>query len=299
MKTLGIKSIILTTIVFLLTSVVFAHPTGNLITAGENVLWSYVNPLDDPNHYACVMIWKKGSEPKVLIRSAYAASDYMLWNNQNEIYIIERKYLQKTDHFEVRLLKTDLENKPEVIWDWFKDDHRMGEGGFFMLSDNQIVFGKYPEIVTLTKGEKPKRYFKFNQPIKRIRAVQNNQILLLSNNSCYLTQQDGTVLKQWNKLIDPGVKNAPLNRNQIFDADYSNGELLFSYWGNRSFDLIDVNGKRKTILKQTEPLTPHWVAFLNYKKLLFSSKLIFDGSMPKPHLVLLNEQNLKKVLWNM
>jgi len=167
-----------------------------------------------------------------------------------------------------------------------------------MLSDNQMVFGKYPEIYCLKKGELPISYFEFDHPIKKIRAVGHNQILLLGDNSCYLVQQNGNILKQWNELIDQKVENAPLNRNQLFEADYSNGELLISYWGRRSFDLIDSNGKRKIILQQSEPLTPHWVAFWNKEKLLFSSKLIFDGSTPKPHLTLLDVQNNQRIIWS-
>jgi hypothetical protein len=298
MKAENIKTTILGTVLLFLTSFAFAHPTGNMITVGENVLWSYINPINDPNHYACVMIWKKDSQPKVFIQSEYAASDFMLYNKQNEIYIIERKFLQASDEFQIRVLKSTIGSQPKVLWDWFKDDYRIGEGGFFMLSDNQMVFGKYPEIYSLKKREQPTKYFEFDNPINRIRAVENNLILLLGENSCYLVQQNGDILKQWNDLIDPTVENAPMNRNQVFDADYSKEDLLLSYWGGRSFDLINASGKRKIILQQNAPYTPHWVAFWSKEKLLFSSQLIFDGSTPKPHLSLLNEQNNQSVIWN-
>lgn len=291
-------NLILTTLLLFVIFLGHAHPTGNMITVGEAVLWSYINPIDDSNHYACVMIKKKNAKPKVFIQSEHAASDYMLFNNKNEIYIIERKYSQATDAFEVRVLKTTIEKEPEVIWDWFKDDHRIGEGGFFMRSDNVMVFGKYPEIFRLEKGKTPVRYFNFNYPIKRIRAVHNNQILLMGDESCHLVTHDGTIVKQWHKLIDKDIQNAPLNRNQLFDADYHDGELLLSYWGKRTFDLIDLSGKRKIILQQAEPLTPHWVAFFNTSKLLFSSKLTFDGKTPRPNLILLDEKNIKTVIWD-
>jgi hypothetical protein len=298
MKTQNIKITIFSTVLIFLSSYAFAHPTGNIITVGENVFWSYINPINDPNHYACVMIWKKNSQPKVFIQSEYAASDFMLYNKQNEIYIIERKFLQASDEFQIRVLKSTIGTQPKVIWDWFKDDYRIGEGGFFMLSDHQIVFGKYPEIYSLKKGEQPTTYFEFDIPINRIRAVENNQILLLGENSCYLVQQNGDILKQWNDLIDPTAENVPMNRNQVFDIDYSKEDLLLSYWGRRSFDLINASGKRKIILQQSEPYTPHWVAFWNKEKLLFSSKLIFDGSTPKPHLVLMDDNNQSQVIWN-
>lgn len=293
-----IKSLLLTLLTLTLVPFAFAHPTGNMITVGDNVLWSYINPINDPNHHACIMVWNKNSEPKVFIQSEYPASDYMLYNKQNEIYIIERRHLQATQEFEVRLMKTTIGKKPKIIWDWFKDDWRIGEGGFFMLSDNQMVLGKYPEIYTLKKGEKPQKYFDFDQPIKRIRAVENNQILLLGNNACFLTRQDGSMVEQWNQLIDDKIKDAPLNRNQIFDADYKNGNLLFAYWGKRTFERINKSGTRQTLLEQSKPFTPHWVAFWNNEKLLFSSKLVFDGSTPKPFLVSLNDKNQSQVVWN-
>ena len=293
-----IKSLLLTLLTLTLVPFAFAHPTGNMITVGDNVLWSYINPINDPNHQACIMVWNKNSEPKVFIQSEYPASDYMLYNKQNEIYIIERRYLHATQEFEVRLMKTTISKKPKIIWNWFKDKWRIGEGGFFMLSDNQMVFGKYPEVYTLKKGEKLQKYFDFYQPVKRIRAVENNQILLVGKNACFLTQQDGSIVEQWNQLIDDKIKDAPLNRNQIFDADYKNGNLLFAYWGKRTFEWINKSGTRQTLLEQSKPFTPHWVAFWNDEKLLFSSKLVFDGSTPKPFLVSLNDKNQSQVVWN-
>ena len=295
---MNIRTAAFITVFLVFHSAVFAHPTGNMITIGEAVLWSYINPVNDPEHHACVMIWKKDTEPKVLIQSEFAASDYMLYSNQNDVYIVERKFLPATDAFEIRLLKFKFETKPTVIWDWFKAEHRIGEGGFFMLSDNRMVFGDYPDIYSLEKGKKPQKYFDFNHPIKRIREVENHQILLLGDSSIYLVQQNGRILKQWHELIDNSVADAPLNRNQIFDADYSNGALLLAYWGKRSFELITPGGNRQTIVKQSEPLTPHWVVFWNNEKLLFSSKLIFDGSTPEPHLTLLTDQNNEKVIWS-
>ncbi|WP_439483439.1 hypothetical protein [Cyclobacterium plantarum] len=297
-KGFSTKTTLIASGLLLLGSLAQAHPTGNMITMGEHVLWSYIHPINDVNHYACVMIWEKGAEPKVFIQSEHPASGFMLFGKEEEIYIIERKFLQASDEFQVRILKSTIDTEPTVIWDWLRDDFRIGEGGFFMLSDNELVFGKYPEIVILGKGEKPARYFDFNDSIRRIRAVENNHILLLGDKACYLVKQDGSILTEWNELIDPNVMDAPLNRNQLFDVDYYNGNLLLAYWGKRSFDLIQPNGKRQTILQQSEPLVPHWVAIWKKDLLLFSSRFIFDGSSPKPHLTLWTGQNDQHLIWN-
>ncbi|QCK16162.1 hypothetical protein DCC35_16140 [Mangrovivirga cuniculi] len=269
-----------------------------MITVGDHVLWSYINPINDPDHHACIMIWEKNSEPKVFLQSEYSATDYMLYNDQDDIYIIERRHQETTQSFEFRLLKATIDRKVEVIWDWSKDEWRIGEGGFFMLSDNQMIFGKYPEIYSLRKYGRPQKYFDIGRSIRRIRAVENNLILLLGENACYLTRQDGSIVKQWNQLIDEKIKDAPLNRNQIFDVDYKKGNLLIAYWGKRSFEWIDKSGERQTLIQQSEPLTPHWVALWNNNKLLFSSELIFDGSTPQPRLILMDNTGKSNVIWN-
>ncbi len=298
-KAFKIHSIVLIILTLIVTLPAMAHPTGNMIQVGEKVLWSYIHPVDDPNHHACIMIAGKDSEPELFLKSEYPASDYMLSHKGNEIYIIERRYLQARQEFETRILKSKAGEEPTEIWSWFKDEWRLGEGGFFMVSDTQIVFGSYPEVYSLTKGGTPTKYFGFSDAVKRIRDTENNQILLLGNKACYLVQHDGTIVKQWDELIDKAVTDAPLNRNQVFDADYHKGKLLLAYWGQRSFVMIDESGKRNIIWQQTEPLTPHWVSFWGDKLLLFSSEFIFDGSTPRPHLVLFKGPGNKQIIWSL
>lgn len=273
-----------------------AHPGGNMIVVGEYVLWSYINPIDDPEHHACVMAWKPGNDPETLITSEFEASDFMFYANEDKIYIIEQRYIQTRDQFEIRILKTRIGEDLQVIWDWFEDKWRIGDAGFMMKSDQEVVFGRYPEVYLMKKGETPSVYLDFSTPINKIRAI-GTQLLLIGENSCSLLNQNGELVKQWNGLINDDIEDAPLGRNQIFDADYRNGQLLLAYWGNRSFDLIDDNDRRSTLLKLAAPFTPHWVAFYEDKQLLFSSKLVFDGSTPRPRLVLMGvgEQQL---VWN-
>ena len=276
---------------------ILAHPTGNMITAGTDVIWSYIDPIDDPEHHACVMIWRKNAEPDVLLSSEFPASDYMLYNKGNDIYLIERRTIQSSEKFAIRLLKMRIGGAPVEIWSWFEDDMRIGEGGFFMKSDNQIVFGRFPNIYSLTKGGRPIKYFDFDSEINRIRHLENQQILLLGKNTCWLVEQNGKIIKKWNDLIDQQIKNAPLNRNQIFDADYKNGELLLAYWGKRSFEIISDYDKRETILQQSQPLVPHWVCFYGRDLLLFSSQFVFNGENPKPQLLLFKSNGETSDVW--
>jgi hypothetical protein len=277
---------------------VFSHPTGDMIRVDDHVLWSYISPVDDPGHHACIMIWSQGSQPEVLIKSNFPASDYMLYGRDDIIYIIERRYIQSTGAFESRVLKMKIGEKPKEIWEWFEDEWHVGEGGFHMPSDKKIVFARYPQIYSLEKGKTAiKSRFQPTQPIYRITAVENNQFLLLAENSYMLVNKKGEVLKTWTNLLYEEISDAPLNRNQVFDADYHNGELLIAYWGNRSFDIITREGERKTLLKQEKPLTPHWVTYFNDNKILFSSRLVFDGRNPRPQVILYKSNKEQIEIW--
>lgn len=270
-----------------------AHPTGNMVVLKDAVLWSYVYPIEDREHHACVMIWDRKSPPRPFMVSDHPASDFMLSNNDDTLYIIERRLIQSSNHFEVRLLKTTLPDSPRPIWPWFEDNWRIGEGGFFMLSDDEVVFARYPALLKMKKGQEPAPYLQFDPAINKVRPVANERLLLLSDDHCWLIDWKGEVIRQWSNIIDGTIQNAPLNRNSVFDADYHQGKLLLAYWGNRSFELIDKTGQREVLIQQKEPLVPHWVAFDGEKKLLFSSVMVFDGSNPKPFLLQKDQE-----VWN-
>ncbi len=285
--------------IFLITlahSLLKAHPTGNMIVVGDHVLWPYVCPVDDSGHHACVMIWSEGNEPEILIQSNHTSSDYMLYQNNEQIYIMERRFNTASKN-EIRILKSSIGGAPEEIWPWTELDLRIGEAGFFMPSDQELVFVSYPNIYQLERGFEPKVYVEFQNPIKRLRALDDQKVLLLGDGEAWLTTQNGEVIEHWNDLLFDDVTNSPLNRNQIFDIDYQDGELLLAYWGNRSFDTIDSSGYRKVMIKFDEPITPHWSAYFGENKLLFASKLIMDGSNPQPHLLMQNIDHGIKKIW--
>jgi hypothetical protein len=268
-----------------------------MVVVGEFVLWPYVEDLNDSEHHSSIMIWKPGTKPKVWITSDYPSSDYMLYTEGTVIYIIERRYNQSVGQNEQRVLKGKIGEKPEVIWTWFRHDKTIGEGGFMMLNDEELVFGSYPGIYLLKKGGKVSTEFRsFNVPVSSMRPVNKSHFLVSVEEAIWLVDVHKGVVQEWSNLIDESVDNAPLNRNSIFGVDYQNGELIFAYWGNRSFDLIDDSG-RKTLIKLEEPLVPHWVAFYGNRKLLFASRLIFDGRNPEPYLLLFKNEDEVQEIW--
>lgn len=266
-----------------------AHPTGNMVIHREHLLWSYVYPLDDPEHHACVMIWDKKSEPKTYIISEFPASDWMIYASAESLYLIERRYLADKDEFQFRVLKGNLSEKPWEIWPWTDDLWRTGEAGFIMESDHSMIFCAYPDVLRMVKGGKPEKYLETDQPVRKVKEVSDGNLLLLGESHCDLVNPSGVILRTWNKLLKQYPDDPPLNRNMIFDADYLNGKLVIAYWGNRSFELFSGRNERKILKKFDPPWAPHWVAFEGKTVYLFAS-CIEAGKNPRPQLLKYDEK---------
>ncbi|MCE2496558.1 MAG: hypothetical protein J4F31_08280 [Flavobacteriales bacterium] len=276
-----------------------AHPNGGIVVVGEGVCWSYIYPVDDVDHHACIFRWNQNDEPEVLIRSDYPASDYFLSSMEGTLYIVERAFVRVNDTFKCRVLKLSEKGEAIEIWPWFEDPWRTAEGGFFMLSDTELVFARYPKLYSPAKGGEPEVYFDFDHAVNKIRGLDNDEFLILAEDNCFLVSGSGKILNEWRSLVEPTVENVPLNRNMVFDVDYRAGELLVAYWGNRSFLLMDSYGGRRTIVQRSAPFVPHWVAFVNNCELLFSSKMFFDSRPLKPHLIMHNGLGETQEVWTL
>ncbi len=256
-----------------------------MVVLGDYIFWSYIHPLDDPDHHASIMRWDQKSEPELFMVSQYSASDFMLSVSGELLHIIERRYVASSDAFEIRILRSNGEENLQMIQDWVVDTLRMGEGGFHVAKSGDIIFAKYPEIWMRKPDGKVVNHFHFKDPVKMIRYISENRFLLLGDTYCSLVDSKGIEIERWENLPDINVDNPPLGRNIIFDVDYQNGQLLVANWGARTFMLIE-NDHKIIISEKQIPYAPHWVAFLGKRCLLFSSSLTFDGDTPKPSLEL-------------
>lgn len=103
------------------------------------------------------------------------------------------------------------------------------------------------------------------------------------------------MIHKWDQILVELKDTPPLNRNQIFDCDYRNGELLIAYWGKRTFELHSMNNDGNTILELNPPFTPHWVAIDHDYMFLFAST-IEPGEPIEPALFQYHEEKLT-LIW--
>jgi len=282
---------------FLIIAQVAAHPTGNIVLYQDDVYWPYVWPVDDSEHHACVMKYSEGEEAEVFFRSKYEASDFMLYADSVYLYLLERRYIQSADKFEFRVLRYREGGRPEPWWDWTEDEWRVGEGGFSVESESSILFVRYPEMYRMKADYSVEKVLSLETAISSMRPISATEILLKTEKGCRLINRTGETLRDWEGLTQKEVSNAPLGRNVVFDADYSEGNLVYAYWGGRTFQTIDANGKRSVLLRVKEPYAPHWVAISEKGYLLFSSAIL-PGQNLKPSFQLITWEGEVRSIWS-
>ena len=272
-----------------------AHPTGNLTVFRDHVLWSYVYPIEDEDHHACIMIWDKKNEPIPFRISEYEASDWMMYAGEDYLYLLERRYIGSKNLYQARVFKTNLNSQPVEIWPWFDDHWLVGEGGFIMTSDEEMIFCTYPAMYIFEKNDTPQITTLWESPIKKIRSLPGDQLLLISDSTTWYLDSEMNVIHSWEDLLMELNEAPPLNRNQIFDMDYYNGDLLIAYWGKRSFELISFENDRNLLLELNPPFTPHWVAIDHDYMYLFASTI--EPGQPITPILLQHHEEKLKLIW--
>ena len=280
-------------LIALLTPLVFAHPAGNMVYTGEVLLWSYVCPVDTLNHIACIMTWSEQEGVRPWLISEYPASDWLLsLSSADELYLLERYYDPTRQKHRVRLLKSLPFQEPMVVWSWFEDTYRVGESGFVMLSDSQMLFARHPHLYIMEQGQEPEQWRAWSQAVNRVMPAENGQLLVQSNEDIWLISPTGEVKHHWSELLEQVEDDLPFMGNRIFDAAYQAPKLWLAYWGQRRFDVIA--DRRRTVLKFSPPFLPHAVAAGDDRTFFLASSLD-PGHDIRPQLWMLDATGLKQI----
>jgi len=246
-----------------------AHPQGNMVVFDDCVFWTFVSE-ESNDHHAEIMRWNKKTAPTPFLTSDFGASDFFLQATKNQLFIIESRYLATKEKHAFRVLKYDATEQITELWPWQESNWNVGSNGFFMPSEEELVYLKYPRLYKITKGQPPQEFRSFEAPIQRIRKLSSGDLLVLMEKKCLLLNAEYERIKIWEDYLQPAISNAPLQRNTVFDMDYKNGDLLLAYWGGRQFKTISKDGQQSVLHQIEPPYTASLVAFDEEELFLFS-----------------------------
>ena len=275
----------------------WSHPTGNMMIVGETLLWSYVYPLDDTAHRACLMVWDEEGGARPWLVSEHAASNWMVAPaDSDEVYLIERYYDPAMDAFWMRMLRAEIGVDPVEVWPWGVDPHRLGEGGFAVLADGRVLFARYPNIYTQERGQEPTIWRVWPQPVSAIHPLADGRLLIRSTEAIWLVSATGEIEQYWGGLLQEITGDAPFAGNRIFDADFGHGGLWVAYWGQRRFERYTDKQAPILVKQLASPWLPHAVAAGKQDAFLLASS-VDPGRAVRPRLWRWKEQGLE-LIWS-
>ena len=278
-------------------SLTFAHPTGDMVFTNNRLLWSYVCPVDNIQHTACVMLWDSENGVRPWLTSEYSGSDWMISvADSKSVYLIERYYNQNEQIHFSRLLYSEVESNPTELIPWFRDEYRFGEHGFVVLDNNSIIFARYPNLYKFDMDRNLEIVADWKLPTNSIRNTNNRKLIIQSDSTIWLTDLELNVLETWPNLLEQSAIDLPFGGNRISDADFSNGTLFLSYWGKRRFEMIK-NGKRNIIKSYNSPWVPHHIAVDGSKIFMLSSTIAPDITDSIEPSLLLVENGKLEIIW--
>jgi hypothetical protein len=274
-----------------------AHPTGDMVYTNNKLLWTYICPIGDVQHKACIMLWDEENGVRPWLTSDYSASDWMISvAGSKSVYLIERYYNQNESAHYSRLLFSQVEKEPTELVLWFKDDHRFGEHGFTVIDDSLIYFAKYPSLYKFNNDTSIEKVDNWGLPINSIRNTNDGNLLILSDSTIWLTDKHLNIFESWNDILEPPGNDIPFGGNRISDADFINGTLYISYWGKRRYDVLN-KGIRETIMSLSSPWVPHHVALGGTKIFMLASTIAPDiTNKIEPSLWLMENGNFE-LIW--
>ena len=251
-------------------SPVKSHPGGNMISVNGLLIWQYVYPPNAESHYSSVFIWDRIHGVRELMQSEFNSSDFHFYAKGDTVYYAEFRDVANGSMF--RLLKGRAGEIPEEIWPWQNAGEFGNAAGFFVSDTDEIVFAKYPSLYRISRDGKVNLVQEFEEPISGLNKTENG-LLLNSPTEVRLVDEQYSVIKEWDDLINPDQENLPMMGNRIFSADYRNGELLVAYWGGRSFFKITEQGDKQTLLNLSDTYAAHWVAIGEEEYYMFGSQI--------------------------
>ena len=253
---------------------------GSVLALGEKLLWTYVWPVGDVPHHACVMVWDEQQGARPWLVSRHQASDWLLApDGAGGVYLVERRYLGARDAHEIRLLHAQTGEEPTELYPWAADPDRVGAGGFAVLGEDALLYARYPGLFTLsldgTSLEGTRQPWEADGPdtVLALRRLADGRLLLRGEDEIWLVGADGAPEHRWTGLLEEGGETPSIGGNQLFDADLGAGGLWVAYWGRRRFERHDAGGRRRVLLQLQAPWVPHGVAVNGHEAFMLASSI--------------------------
>lgn len=243
-----------------------AHPWGGLVMDQQgNIYFTFVCPMVDADHYACV--WKIDNQQELseVLESSHSPSDIILSRSSDRmIYAAERN--NAGGGLQARLWSLNTSGT-ELIIKPTTDESRFFIQAYAVDENGRVFFARKNQLFKRDQDGNVTEV-KLNMAFDRIDDLAwggKGQLYILDRGSIKILDKDGTVTQLADGLKEENPENIPFSgANILFDiAVDKNGMVYVAYYGNRRVLQIDPSGEVSVFLHSEGPWSPHGIDVLN------------------------------------
>lgn len=257
----------------------FSHPWGGLvIDKYGNIYFSFVSPMTEFDHYACV--WKIDTKLQLseYIKSPSSPSDIVLSRTlERKIFAAER--LNHNGRFTSRLWQLNEDSYQEVI-SRTRDENEFLTQAFLVDDSGNLIYAVMNRLFsknTQGKTEVLDYDFKFNQ-ISNLAWGPDSSIYILGGNQLFRKDKNAEIELIAKSITENDPDDLPFaGANIIFDMTVDElGNVFLAYYGNKRILKIQPNGTR-SVFSISSPWIPHGIDYYQGEIYILESRSVSDS----------------------
>ncbi len=252
-----------------------SHPWGGLVIDAEgNIYFTFICPMVDNDHHACVWKIDPNQELSEVLQSRRSPSDIVLARTQNRIiYGAERTGQNPNQSYSLWRINESGGTpfiKPTTNQELFFIQ------SYAVSDDGDIYFARDSKIFVRSSDQSISE-FKLDQEIGRIGLLSfspSGKLFIVAEDGLYKKNKNGLELIA-KQLKEENPENIPFRgANILFDMTIDKDENIYlAYYGNRQVIRISADREKKVILEAKAPWSPHGIDIHNGEVYVLESTL--------------------------
>jgi hypothetical protein len=257
----------------------FSHPWGGLvIDKYGNIYFTFVSPMAEFDHYACVWKIDKNLNISEFLKSPSSPSDIILSRSlERKIFAAER--LNHNGNFTSRLWRLNEKTYHEVI-SRTKDEREFLTQAFIIDDKGNLVYAVKNRLFSKDKNgitDVLDYSFKFNY-ITNLAWGPDSSIYILGGDRLLRKDKNNELEIIATSLKQEDPEDLPFaGANIIFDMTVDEeGNVYLAYYGNKRILKILPNGKQ-IVYSISSPWIPHGIDYYKGEIYILESRSISDS----------------------
>ncbi|GAB5407929.1 MAG: hypothetical protein BalsKO_02940 [Balneolaceae bacterium] len=256
------KSIVIFALVLLCFNNAQSHPWGGLVIDEHgDIYFTFICPIVDDDHYACVWKIDSNNELTQILKSSYSPSDIVLSrSNERDIFAAERT--GGSPNYNNSLWRINGHETLEEISS--STNQRLFFIQAFAVSNNGILyFARENKLYSRDRNNTISEII-LPENIGRIQLMElgtSEELYLLAGNNLYLKNKNESLRLIKSDLKEKNPENLPFRgANIFFDmAIDDRGSVYLAYYGDRKVIEVTKDGILSVVLEAKAPWSPHRV----------------------------------------